>query len=570
LGVCIFLAAVIWAVFGQTLHYEFVNFDAGPYVYENPEVARGVTLHGICWAFTHVHSYNWHPLTWISHMLDCELYGLNPAGHHFTNVFLHTVTTILLFLLLRQMTGFLWRSAVVAAVFAIHPLRVESVAWVAERKDVLSGVFFMLTIAAYLRYVRRPWSAVRYGLVMLLFALGLMCKPMLVTLPVVLLLLDYWPLNRLRVGTREAQAGWRTFKRPILEKLPLFGLAAASCVVTIFAQTQAIRPTDQIPLSARIDNALISAVTYVGQMFWPSRLTVLYPFPVNGVPASDVIVAGILLLSISLGVFVLRKQRRYLLVGWLWYLLMLTPVIGILQVGLQAHADRYTYLPQIGLVLLLVWTAADLSRGWRERTAILGGCSAVVLAALIFCTRAQVSYWRNSASLWNRALAYTSDNFIAHSNLGVALATKGDVNEAIAQYQLALKIKPNYADAHSNLGSALLQKGNVDGAMDQLQTALQLNPNNAEAENNLGNALLQKGNVDEGIVHLQKALQRSPDNMEAHNNLGYALVQKGNVNEAIVHYQRALELARAAGRQDVVERLNAELKSLQGASPSTK
>jgi len=535
LGVCLFLAAIVWVVFGQTLHDDFINFDDDDYVYENPEVFQGLTLHGIIWAFARFHADNWHPLTWVSHMLDCQFYGLNPGGHHLTNILLHTAVAILLFLVLRQMTGALWRSAFVAAVFAIHPLRVESVAWVAERKDVLSGVFFMLAIGAYVRYARHPWSPVRYGLVLLLFALGLLCKPMLVTLPFVLLLLDYWPLNRL--------AGSVVPKRLILEKLPLLGLAVASGVVTLFAQTGAIRSFNEISLPLRVGNAFISYATYLGQMFWPSGLAVLYPFPANGGASWEMILAPALLISISAGVFVLRKSRPYLLAGWLWYLVMLAPVIGILQVGAQARADRYTYLPQIGLYLMLTWAVADLCVRWRYSRLILVGLSTVILAALIYRARVQTSYWRNSESLWTHTLASTSDNFIAHNNLGNALLQKGKVDDAIAQFQQALQINPHNAEAaHNNFGNALLQKGHVDEAITQFQQALQINPDDANAHNNLGGALLQKGKVDEAITQFQQALQINPDDADAYINLGNALLQKGNADDAIAHYKKALQI----------------------------
>jgi tetratricopeptide (TPR) repeat protein len=556
LWVCVFLAAITFVVFGQTLHHEFVYYDDNDYVYENPEVARGLTLKGIVWAFTRVHSANWHPLTWISHMLDCQLYGLNAGGHHLTNILLHTATAILLFLVLRRMTGAHWRSAFVAAVFAIHPLRVESVAWVAERKDVLSGVFFMLTIGAYVRYVRHPWSPVRYGLVMLLFALGLMCKPMLVTLPFVLLLLDYWPLGRVTGEKKEKNSTLNyTPNAPshdssefgaqlstlLLEKLPLFGLGVASGVVTIFAQTKAIQSFDQISLPLRVDNALTSYVTYLGQMFWPAGLAVLYPFATRDVGVSGIVLSLVLLAGISAGAFILRRHR-YFLTGWLWYLIMLVPVIGILQVGLQARADRYTYLPQIGLYLLLTWAVADLCAGWRRRRVVLGGCATIILVALIFCARVQVSYWRNSESLWTHTLACTSDNAIAHLNFGIALKKKGRVGEAIFHFQKALQINPDYAEAHNNLGNALCQKGRMDEAIVHYQKALQITPNNAEVYYNLGNVLLKKGNVDEAITHYKKALQINPDYAEAHNNLGNALIKKGSMDEAIVHFQKALQI----------------------------
>jgi tetratricopeptide (TPR) repeat protein len=553
-GVCVFLAAVIWVVFGQTLGYKFVNFDDNAYVYENPEVAPGLTLKGIVRAFTHIHASNWHPLTWISHMLDCQLYGLNPGGHHLTNILLHAATAILLFLVLRRMTGALWRSAFVAAVFAIHPLRVESVAWVAERKDVLSGVFFMLTIGAYVCYVeeskvRGPKSKVLYSLTLVAFALGLMCKPMLVTLPVVLLLLDYWPLGRVAGGEWRVtgeKGGKPSTLNPqlstlLLEKLPLFGLATASCVITIFAQTEAVRSFEQISLSGRVGNALISYVAYLGQMFWPSDLAVLYPFRAGDVGVSRVGLSLVVLAGISTGVFFLRR-RPYFLTGWLWYLIMLVPVIGILQVGLQARADRYTYLPQIGLYLLLTWAAADLCAGWRQRRVVLGGCATIILTALIFCARVQTSYWQNSESLWTHTLACTSDNDIAYNGLGIALLEKGNVDDAIIHFQKALQLNPDAAKVQNNLGNAFLRKGNVDEAISHYQKVLQIRPDYAEIHYNLGNALLRKGSVDDAIVHFQKALQIKPDYTDARFNLGSVLLRRGRVDEAIVQFQKALQI----------------------------
>ncbi len=326
-------------------------------------------------------------------MLDCQFYGLNAAGHHLTNVLLHTATVILLFLVLRRMTGCLWRSAFVAAVFAIHPLRVESVAWLAERKDVLSGLFFMLTLGAYVRYARHSWSPARYGLVVLLFALGLMCKPMLVTLPVVLLLLDYWPLNRLQTnaGTEPVYrlARWHIPRRLVIEKLPLLGLTVASCAITLFAQTRVIQSSGNLTLPMRMGNALISCVAYMKQMFWPSGLAVLYPLTARGVRVEAVVLSLVVLAGISMGVFILRHRCPYLLTGWVWYLIMLLPVIGILQVGVQARADRYTYLPGIGLYVLLTWAATDWCARWRYHRLVLGSFSAVILVALIFCAHAQ-------------------------------------------------------------------------------------------------------------------------------------------------------------------------------------
>jgi tetratricopeptide (TPR) repeat protein len=372
--------------------------------------------------------------------------------------------------------------------------------------------------------------------VLLFFALGLMCKPMLVTLPFVLLLLDYWPLKRF------TQPGGRLVPwRLIVEKVPLLALSGAACVATIFAQTEAIQPFENIFLPLRVGNALISYVAYLGQMFWPSGLAVLYPFTARGVEVAGVVLSVVVLAGISTGVFVLRR-RPYLLTGWLWYLIMLVPVIGIVQVGAQARADRYTYLPQIGLYVLLTWAAADLCAGWRHRRVVLGGCSTIILMALIFCARTQTSYWRNSESLWTHTLACTSDNFIGHNNLGGALLQKGSVDEAIAHFQRALQIKPDFADAHIYLGNALLQKESVDEAITHYQRALQIKPDFADAHYNLGGALLQKGSVDEAIAHFQRALQIKPDYVEAHNNLGNALLQKGSVDEAISQFQEAIRL----------------------------
>ena len=521
-GVSIFLVAITWIVFGQTLQFQFVNFDDGQYIYKNPHVARGLTIDGFVWAFTHVHAANWHPLTWLSHMLDCQLYSLTPSGHHLTNIVLHTTNAILLFLVLRQMTGALWRSAFVAAVFAIHPLHVESVAWVAERKDVLSGLFFMLTIAAYIRYARRPWSPGRYGLVLLLFALGLMSKPMLVTLPFVLLLLDYWPLNRLAAAGDPDDKKFQIPRNLILEKLPLLALVAASCAATLFAQKVAIQPLTNISLMVRIGNAIISYVAYTRDMFWPSGLAASYPLAAGGVVLSKVLLSLLLLVVISVVVLVLRR-RRYLVIGWLWYLIMLGPVIGILQVGNQARADRYTYLPHIGLYLLVTWLVVDLSARWRHRGFVLGLLSISILTPLLFCARIQASYWHDSERLWAHTLACTVDNTIAEQNLGEALHEQGKTDEAIARFQKALEINPNQASVHSSLAVALLEKGHPQESLAHLQSALAIDPRNEDAHYNMGNTLLALGRGSEAVSHYSRALELNPDDTEALNNLAWVL-----------------------------------------------
>jgi tetratricopeptide (TPR) repeat protein len=533
LGICIFLAALVWVVFGQTIHFGFVNFDDDVYVYKNPHVAGGLNSKDISWAFTHVHSSNWHPMTWMSHMLDCQLYGLNPGGHHLTNILLHTATVVLLFLVLRQMTGFTWRCALVAALFAVHPLRVESVVWIAERKDVLSGLFFVLTIGAYVAYVRHLRSIFYYGLTILTIALALMSKPMVVTLPFVLLLLDCWPLRRL-----DQPDGKTTFWRLIIEKIPLLVLVGAVCVITAFAQKEAMSSP---PISLRLANALVSYVTYLEQMISPSNLAVLYPFP-DHLALWRITIAAIVLLVISIATIAMRRRQPWLLFGWLWYLVMLLPVIGILQVGAQAHADRYTYLPQIGLYIALAWTLADLCGGRLYRTVALSGLSAAVLVTLTFLARIQTGYWQSSETLWTHDLTCTADNLTADINYGNVLLEKGKIDKAVTYYQKALHCKSDDADANVSLGYALVQQGKGDQAVLYLQKALEIKPDNPEAHNDLGIISFEKGNTREAIAHFAKALQARPDYAEACYNYGNALFQQGDMDHAVARYQQALQI----------------------------
>ncbi len=408
---CFVLAALTFAVFGRTIGYEFVDYDVNLNVFENANVSAGLTLHGLARAFTHGSDANWDPLTTISHMVDCQLYGLHAGGHHLTNVLLHTLSVILLFLVLRQMTGAFWRSALVAAVFAIHPLRVESVAWVSERKDTLSGVFFMLTLGAYVAYARRPgWG--RYLLVALFFVLGLMSKAMLVTLPFVLLLLDWWPLERFKPARPGAAgSGWwlNQFPAPgrlILEKLPLLALSLGSCVVAAVAQShaQAVESLEKYPFFPRLANALNSVFVYVVQMFRPAGLAVFYPYPTHRLPLGDLSLLTLALLAVSFGAFWCRRPRPYVLVGWLWYLGMLAPVIGLVQLGAQAHADRYTYLPQIGLYVALVWLAESaLLPQWIHRRTAFVGAAVLIVTCLSVASARQAACWHDTKALWQRA-----------------------------------------------------------------------------------------------------------------------------------------------------------------------
>jgi len=544
-GICAVLVVLVLVVFGQTFRHGFVNFDDDKYIYENPIISEGITLENIAWAFTHVHAANWHPLTTLSHMLDCQFYGLWAGGHHLSNVLLHAVAAVLLFLVLREMTGALWRSAFVAAVFAIHPLRVESVAWVAERKDVLSGVFFMLTLWAYSRYVRRPESRGRYTLVAVGFVLGLMSKPMLVTVPFVLLLLDFWPLGRLQQKSQLPRLLW--------EKLPLFALLVLSCVATVIAQGGAIQPLQRFPLPLRIGNALVAYGIYLRQMIYPAKLVVLYPMLKDGWPMWVALAVLLLLMALTAGAWILRGKKPYLIVGWLWYIGMLVPVIGILQVGHQAHADRYTYLPQIGIYLAATWAFASWAGDCRQRRMALGGLAVAVLSILLATAHHQTSYWRDSIRLWTHAFECVPNNPVAHYNLGHVLQQQGRTEEAITQFREALRLNSAYTDALCNLGLALSQQGRTGEAIACYREALRVDRNDpkaltslpayAVAHCNLGIALFQQGQTEEAITQFREALQVSPDHADAHNNLGNALLfAEGKTEEAIAHYRQALRI----------------------------
>jgi tetratricopeptide (TPR) repeat protein len=541
LGACFFLVAITWLVFGQTVRYDFVNYDDNEYVYANPAITSGLNPHGIIYAFSGRHARNWHPLTTLSHMLDCQLWGVRAGGHHFTNIVLHTIAVVLLFLVLQQMTGAIWQSAFVAAFFAIHPLHVESVTWISERKDVLSAVFFALTLGAYARYVRSP-SIGRYLTMSILFALGLMSKPMLVTVPLVLLLLDYWPLQRF--------GGRSSIKRLALEKIPLLALSAAGGFVTLWVQQSSVARTEELPLIWRVANGLVTYAIYLRQMIWPVGLAVFYPHPGDQLAIWEIGLAIVLLGLVSAGAIALRHKRPYLVTGWFWYLVMLLPVIGLIQVGSQAHADRYTYLPQIGLYLLLAWGITDalasrfatgqIRRGGLQRR-IVAVTASLAIIALAWCAHVQASHWRNGESLWGHALAVTSGNFMAHDGLGECLANRGRLDEAIDQFQKALNIAPGYPEIESNLILALTKKGRTDEAIPHLQTLLKEDPNNAQAQYNLGNALQKKGDSQGAIAAYEKALSIQARYPAAHYYLGIALDQNGQIDEAIAHYQEAVK-----------------------------
>lgn len=540
IAICIALAGLTWLTFGQTLWHDFVNYDDPRYVYENARITDGLSISGIAWAFTHIHSLNWHPLTTISHMLDCQLYGLKAGWHHFTNVLLHTLAAILLFRALEQMTGAVWRSAFVGAVFAIHPLRVESVAWIAERKDVLSGVFFMLTLLAYVCYVRSPRVG-RYLVVVFLLVCGLMSKPMLVTLPFVLLLLDYWPLARIK----------GQFGKRVLEKIPLIALSAVSSIITFLVQKGAVGRAEDLPILERINNAVVSYVLYIWQMLWPVNLAVFYPHPENRLPFWEIASCLLLLICITAVAIGLRKQRPYLVTGWLWYLGMLVPVIGLVQVGWQGRADRYTYLPQIGLYIAATWGVADLTALYRHQRATLSAAAVVLIGALSLCAWVQTSYWRDSERLFRHALAVTTNNDVAENNLGIVFLGQGKVDQAISLLQSAVDLRPDNSPAHENLAKALLQKGRVADALVHYRKLLELQPDNMEVHNIVGTVLVQQGRVAEGVEEWQKVLAVEPDNGNAMTNLAwvFATSPDGSLRDGAKAVQLASEALRISGRR---------------------
>lgn len=531
------LIAVAW-VFGQTTQHEFINLDDDTCVYNNPHITSGLTKQGIRWAFTTRLVGNWDPITWISHMVDWRLYGSNAGGHHRTNVLLHAATVLLLFLVLRRMTGVLWPSALAAALFAIHPLRVESVAWVTERKDVLSGLFFMLTLWAYTGYVQRRFWLVRsiaYAAMLGFFTLGLLSKPIVVTLPCVLLLLDYWPLGRM--GQRPTVS---TIVRLVAEKLPLFALAAALCVITVWAQHVSLHKPQ--PLAWRIGDAILSYVSYLQQFFYPVGLAPLYPSRGPNLPLWNVVGAGLLLVAVTAAAWVLKRKCPYFLVGWLWYLGMMVPVMGLLPFGLEITADRFTYLPQIGIAFALAWAAADLCRPTRFRRSIGVLTSILALAILITIAREQTTYWRDSVTLWAHTLRCTTGNYTAHTVYGNALAALHRIDDAEDQFRAAITINPNHADAYFDLGVAAAERGLTDEAINHYQTAIKIKPDHAFANNNLGHLLLLRGQYFEAQKHFQKALQVVPDFAEAHYNLGLALHALGHLRGAMTEYREALNL----------------------------
>lgn len=506
-GICIVIATMVWVVFGQTLGFEFVNLDDNENIYENPVVAKGLSAANIGWAFTHTQVSRWVPLSTLAHMIDAQLYGLKPAGHHLTCVLLHTLGSVLLFLVLHDATRAAGRSALVAMLFAVHPLHVEAVAWVSTLQYTLSGVFFMLTLWAYLKFVRGP-SPGRYVLLAVMFVCGLLAKEMLVTVPAVLLLLDFWPLNRWAawsVKARGATPEAKSFGRLFLEKVPLFAFSAISCVVTLIALRSFRQPVDTYPWPVRIGNALVSYAAYVGQMFFPQGLAAWYPHPGGQLGMIEVLFSAIMVLGVTAGAYRLRRTQPYLLIGWLWYLGVLFPVIGLVQRGEQARCDRYTYLSQIGLYIMITWGATEIATRLRwPRRALVAGAG-IVVVALMACSYVQAGYWRNSEALWKHALAHTSRNYVAHLNLAVGLAETNRLAEALPHFQQAVQLRPTSPEAQNNYGYALASMGRFADAVPYYQAALRLKPDFVNALLNLGDALTALGRANEARTYYAAA-----------------------------------------------------------------
>jgi len=547
---CAVLAVATLAAYWGVHANGFVLFDDNIYVGDNVHVKQGLSGASIVWALTATEAANWHPLTWFSHMLDVQLFGLDAGDHHLTSVLLHSINAILLLILLFRMTGALWRSTFVAALFALHPLHVESVAWIAERKDVLSTLFWLLTTGAWMEYVKSK-KAAPYAFALVFYAMGIMSKPMVVTLPFALLLLDYWPFKRIAFPLRE---NTETLKKLVWEKAPMFVMAAASCIVTVIAQRSggAVKTMMDFPFDQRVANALHAYAAYLGKAFWPSALAVYYPHPHLGFSALSIIAAFLGLACITALAFVMGKRAPYLPFGWLWYLGTLVPVIGLMQVGDQAMADRYTYIPLIGIFIAIAWGLAAIVNGSRALRRAVTAAAAAALAVLFILTRIQTGYWRDTEALFAHALAVTKDNDLANYKLGCIRLEQGNLDEAIAYLTQVVRINPRHAEftpfagllseGHTNLAIALNRRGRPAEALEHFQEALKYGPNNPQAMNNLGLALVQSHQLPQAIETFEEAVRRVPDFADAQNNLANALAAADRLEEAVGHYRQALRI----------------------------
>lgn len=584
--ISLLLACATVSLYAPAIKNDFIDFDDDRYVTENPHVQTGLTFSGVKWAFTTTHAFNYHPLVWLSHMLDCQIFGLNPAGHHLTSILFHAANTVLLFLILYSMTAAPWPAAFVAALFAIHPLHVESVAWVSERKDVLSTFLWLATISLYLRYVRRP-AFTRYLPVILCFALGLLAKQMLVTLPVTLVLLDYWPLGRLTGAPKKRYpqkpaAEPVSLRRSLIEKLPLFALSVAAAAAVFLIQSRAtlVKTATEIPPVYRLANAVVAAGTYILKTFWPADLAILYPHPGTSLPLGKVLPAALLLTGISLIVTKYARRQKYLPVGWLWYLITLLPVIGIIQVGLQQMADRYTYVPLIGIFIIIAWTAAHRARRSRAARYVVTCIALIWLAALALLTIRQISYWQDSITLYRHTVAVTKNNDIIHRNLAILLLRQGETEQAVEHFQKAVELNPK--DTHSRKlleklradkqasdtdrllvrANALAQQGRLDQAIRLYREFIELRPDSASVYNNLGNALFLKRDFDKARDAYSTAIRLDPNYIDAHSNLAILLARTGQTDRAAEHYRKVFEIDpdHAGARKFLDSLKNGELK----------
>ncbi|PYJ28849.1 MAG: hypothetical protein DME89_05285 [Verrucomicrobia bacterium] len=589
------LAVVTLAIYAQVIGHQFITLDDPTYIQENSMVNHGLTRAGLAWAFTTFHVANWHPLTWISHMVDCQLFGMNAGGHLLVNALIHAANTLLVFWFLLRTTHARWPSALVAALFALHPLHVESVAWASERKDTLSTFFGLLSLIAYVRYVEAP-SSIRYVWTAITLALGLLAKPMLVTWPFVMLLLDYWPLGRWQSAKSKAQE--KKLIKLILEKIPLFILVAASAVITLIAQSRggAVRTLAHEPLALRLSNTLVSYAKYLLLTFWPNDLAVYYPLAPGGIPGWQIVGAAFLLIGITAFCFLQRKIRPYLILGWLWFLGTLVPVIGLVQVGGQTMADRYFYIPSIGLFVALVFGLADLVKSWRVAPSLCGGISAAALLILATLTNVQIQRWHDSFTLFEHTLSVTPPNLRIEHNLGVALGASNRFDEAATHFEKALQIDPNFYDglvamsvtrshqgrmpeaieyfqaairlqpdtpkAHVQLAHALWEQNRDQEALEEMRRALQSAPGDADIRGDFGLALAMVGRLPEAIAQLHEALRLNPNSAENHNNLGLALLASGKARESIPEFEAALRLKpELKGAADNLRRAQAQLGS---------
>jgi tetratricopeptide (TPR) repeat protein len=540
LGIAILALIVFWPVTG----FDFVNYDDLEFIVENPHVASGLGADNLAWAFANAYSATGGPLTWISHMLDVEMFGMDAGWHHATSLALHLCNALLLFAVLSRMTGTVWRCALVAALFAIHPLHVESVAWIAERKDVLSTLFWLLTIWAYASYAEHPGPR-RYATVIACFTFGLSSKPMVATLPFVLLLLDVWPLGRWRLG----DGFWRSTRSLAIEKLPLFALAVVSMGLVLSAQTNigAVAAFETLPLRIRLSNAAVSYLAYLGKAMWPAGLVPFYPYR-DSLPAGGVVAAVAVLIALTAAAIVCVRRAPYMTVGWLWYVGTLVPVIGIVQIGGHAMADRFTYIPLIGIFILIAWTGAAAAARAKVPSPALAGAVAILVLAAGIVARGQVMHWKNGISLWQHTVAVSADNARAHANLGVALARVGQRAPAIAEYQEALQLDPRSAETHNNLALALVGDHKPEAALGHYFEAVRLKPDYANAHTNLANLLDDQGHTADAIDHYREAIRLEPSRVLAHLNLAIALAKSGRVSEAVAQLEAVLRLE--PGNQD--------------------